>query len=227
MFPTVDIALKNGKLFSNQRSNGVHSFALLKDSYFLESMVNDLVVFKLEAEKLLKKSTLWLRELKNSDALTIEQKEGKLHISSEQGSFTFDIDFPKDCDIKRPFSLERWVPCPWKFDTHFKVKLSDVKELTRRIKKDYFSFVIKDRQLFLVVWGLRQVVFIRKPQHKIFNGKNLNVTFSREIDKVIQAFSEDMIHVHTKTGQPTWFSEESKDYSFGVMLANVDKSPIF
>jgi len=239
MCSNVDIVLKNGKLCSrNYIDSGTYSISSFKESFFLESDIDGHGCFSIDVGELRKTTELWLKELKNGEELTIVQRDEKLHISSELDSFTFDIKRLEEYDSKIPFSFESGVPIIkhslLKLDTHFLVNLADVKGVTRHLKKlDLcITFAIKNGELYLFVWDKKdnqQVLFTRKPQHKIFNGKELSATFTPDIAKIFQAFTMNMIHVHTKTEECAWFSEDSKDYAFGVMFARatIDKPLVF
>ncbi len=220
LISSVDIALKKDGLFSSQLiGDWAFRVSSFKTPYFLESVVDNDCYFSIDARNL-KKTSSWLSELQEGGELAIEQKNGKLYISTERDSLTLDIQRLQEYDNKALIPFERGVSMlknTWKFDTHFEVNLVEITGLTRLFKKkqnNYLTFSMRDRELFFVVWSSKnepEVIFTRKPVHEIFYGRDLSVTFSESIKKIMQAFSCNTINIHAKTGKMAWFSEESKD----------------
>lgn len=227
-----NIKIENGKLISKQTNaectieSIVYSKAVFEKSYF--KSIDGSGTFSLNVETLLD-ACRFLNFLSKNELLTIEKKKRKLYINGENISFNFPIE-PYCQERDKEFTFKQGHPIVKEtlLDTHFIVNLKDVREFTQngRTEFDFLSFIIDDGELSIMLhqpnlYSLNDVK--RIPRHRIVSGNTLKVTFDDWIHKILPMFSQDMIHVHTKTGLPGWFSEKTEDYALGVMLANLDE----
>lgn len=223
-----NIKIENGKLISKQTNDKctVYSNAVFEKSYFKSIDGSD--AFSLNVETLLGVCK-HLDFLSKDELLTIKKKKGKLYINGGNISFNFRIE-PCYEEIDKEYPSKQGHPIVEEtlLDTHFIVNLKDLREFTQkeRTESTVFSFIIDDGELSIMLHQPNLCWFNdvkRIPRHRIVSGNTLKVTFDHWIHKVLPMFSQDMIHVHTKTGFPGWFSEKTKDYALGVMLANLDE----
>lgn len=221
-----NIKIGNGKLMSQQTNDKctVYSKAVFEKSYFKSIDGSD--EFSLDVETLLDKCK-HLNFLSKDDLLTIKKKNGKLYINGGNISFYFTTE-PCYEKIYKEYHSKQGHPIVegTLLDTYFTVNLKDLREFTQkeRAESTVFSFIIDDGELSIMLHQPNSYWFNdvkRIPRHRIDSGNTLKVTFGHWIHKVLPMFSQDMIHVHTKTGFPGWFSEKTKDYALGVMLANL------
>ncbi len=235
VFQNYRLIIKDGTITSKQmhicnakdEDKFIYRIAVFKPPYFNYISGND--SFEIETRDIIRVCNSRFNCDANADLITIEKICNELVISSKSSSIPYDtLKIKRDAD-KMPFSFVKGVPIinESMLDISLKCDIREVINVTKRLIKNlHISFVL-DEEVFLFLWypdDKRKGRFRRRIYCKVINGDKLNVTFDKEIHKVVNTFTpQSNIFMYAKDkNHPVWISQETREFALGVMFFPLD-----
>jgi len=237
IFPSCVFAVKEGKLFSNQKEE--HGRALRYVSFqktYFEEIDDSNESIEIDIDRTLNV----VKNIPSNTSLVVETVGNKLSISRlildkdgkeiGQKGFTRISYKEPDGEVKdgMPFEMkDKKIPlvgdAKLPLEIVLNIDLADFKSLSNfasSLKTEFYKFNIKEDKLSVRVGDLHDFsdYDTEYPECEIKKGKSLEVTLSYGLSSVADTFREKHVNIKTNNNAPAWISEKGEGYIIGVLI---------
>ena len=218
--------VKDGTLFSYQDSFSNYREAVFRESYFNEIKGNRTVA--INTDEILS----YIPSIPTTEIVTVETKDNYFIMHTKTAGIVHsELERLNQVKyyLKPMLSKVNGIPSldsgKTLLDTHFSIKVADLKAIARSTKKESYSsirFFIKDKKINVEISrDYNQSTYrLFETNVEVFGVNDGELKLGNHLSSIAKIFTQDMIHIYTKPDCPTWVYEESKDYSLGVLLIN-------